>query len=299
MTDARLVQSTADTLVESNPGRRLIQSHADVLVGQSKPPHRLIQVHADVLVPPPLFLPPTVGYPSTLIGNGLGFWFDADMDPGSNGDAVSKIASGDGARHDATATTAVTVATASTPIGGKSFRLQNGVINMVSAAALGLIVSTVAQAGEMWLVVKSDGGAGPTAWEFGTDGSSSHYTYSGSVYDDFGNTVRRSFTPTIDPTSAFRLYRVGVKTDNTWFADINNVNQATIAGVTKAWQATPVLAGSFGGNMAGGVIIAGRTLNSTESSYMIDYFNTKYGLTVSGGVAPPPAFYPDAFGYPV
>lgn len=143
---------------------------------------------------------------------------------------------------------------------------------------------------EMWIVLKTSGGSGPAAWLYGNSGQSSHYTYSGSVYDDFGATSRQSFVPTLDP-SQWRLYRVAV-VGTSWKAWIDNVQQLS-ATVTKSWitgNQTQLLR-NFSGSVAE-ILVVRRGLTDPEVADLITYFNRTHGLTVAGGSsAPTPPTY--------
>jgi hypothetical protein len=205
--------------------------------------------------------------PSTLSNKAL--WLRA-KDLGSGGTSVATWPDQSGQTHDGTAAgTAPTVADTSTPLGGKSVRFAgSGYFN------LGSVVSSPA-AGELWIVVKSDGVTGPSSWEFGADsGQQSHYPYSGAVYDDAITNSRQSFTPTV-PVTSWRIYRV-TNDGSQWVASLDGQTQRTINGLPVAWPATFLLGTSSGGaNFQGNIAeVLVRTSVSTaqESSDLLNYF---------------------------
>lgn len=145
----------------------------------------------------------------------------------------------------------------------------------VSATSVGLSqmdyvgqpVSTLvgSGAGEVWLVVRSDGGNNGSWGRMGTAGSQSHYPYAGWVYDDFGHSTRREFNPTMSITSTFRVLRFSVSSAGAWSAHLDNVQQLTASGVTASWPAR-FLIGHGGGTAFAGNIAAIVTMNDSLTS---------------------------------
>jgi len=305
-TATRLAEEYAETLTLQTVQTRLVEEYAETLSTYTAPSasllleqYALIAYGGTGAVAPAALLEEYAQYAARWAPAGpsstLGFpaslnpvmWIRAIDTSGTDGSSVTgTLLSQESAHNDVTITSGLTLRLNATYNGGRAWNMTSGAATMKSAATMGLTVAGTPQYGEMWMVVKTNGGSGPTSWEFGTDGATSHYTFSGSVYDDFGNNTRRSFSPTVDP-AAWRVYRIRTTSSNQWIADLDNINQATISGVTKAWNgaaAIPLL-GSFSGQIAEVILFANRTLTSDEVGYMYGYLNAQHGLSVSGGVA--------------
>jgi hypothetical protein len=138
-------------------------------------------------------------------------------------------------------------------------------------------VSLLGAACEIWRVIKSNDTSG-TAALLGSSGSSSHYTFSGTVYDDTFALSRQSFTPSPAVTS-WRIYRV-YSNAGTWKADLDNTNQATATSKPLTMDPNPKLIVSWTGDIAE-VLVRDRISTTQEVTDLIAYFNTEHGLTVT------------------
>ena len=138
--------------------------------------------------------------------------------------------------------------------------------------------------GEMWVVVKSNTTSG-SAWGFGTSGSQSHFTFSGTVYTDFGNTVRRSYTPTVTVAATWRLLRTYIDGSGNVAEYLDNALQLSASGATKSWRPHPLLLEAWTGDVAE-VLIRNTVSTSGEVADLILYFNTEHGMSVPGGTVP-------------
>lgn len=147
--------------------------------------------------------------------------------------------------------------------------------------------SLVAGAASIWIVVKSNSTSGQF-WQLGASGQQSHYSFSGTVYDDFGTTTRDTFTPTMSISSAYRIVHVTVSTSGEKIWKIDNVVQARWTGRTLGSFMNALLANGWSGDI---VEVLGRTTVDTadEERSMTDYFNTEHGLSVSLSVQYPVA----------
>ncbi len=128
--------------------------------------------------------------------------------------------------------------------------------------------------GELWVFLKRDT-ANSTAWRLGTSGQSSHYDFGGSIYDDTGSTVRRSFTPSVAITS-WRTYRVRVEGTN-WTAYLDGSAQSgSSSSSTKAWQTSaPSPFVGFSGWIAEWMLVDHAT-DSTEQATINAWFAANY-----------------------
>jgi hypothetical protein len=138
-------------------------------------------------------------------------------------------------------------------------------------------VSLLGAAKEIWRILKSNDTSG-TAALLGSSGSSSHYTFSGTVYDDAFALSRQSFTPSVAVTS-WRIYRV-YNNAGTWKADLDNTNQSTATSKPLTMDPNPKLIVSWTGDIAE-VLVRDRISDSTETANLIAYFNAEHGLTVT------------------
>jgi hypothetical protein len=231
--------------------------------------------------------------PTILSGKRL--WLRAKDNTGANGSAVTSWADKSGLANNATATgTTPTVATATTPNGGRSVAFGGAgyytFANFMSGAT----------AGEAWVVIKSTA-TQAAHWAFGADGFSneSHYPYNGVIYESFGqaNNGLRSTWTTPYPLNVFRLYRVRETAAGGYTLWLDDQSMVDGTAKTVAWCSTPQLGAGrnssgvdlkLTGNIAE-IIIFDRVTTSTEVGWLIDYFNTEHGLTVPGGVPWAPA----------
>jgi predicted secreted protein len=142
----------------------------------------------------------------------------------------------------------------------------------------GATLYTLPSVGETWIVIKSNDTTG-TAWKMGSSGNSSHFTFSGTVYDDSYTSTRQSFTPSPTVAGAWRLYRVKNTAAGAWQAWVDNTSQLS-ATSTFGRQARPLLAGGWTGDIAE-VLMRSQVSTTQEVTDLITYFNTEHGLTVT------------------
>lgn len=132
--------------------------------------------------------------------------------------------------------------------------------------------------GEMWMVVKSNTTNG-NAWSFGTSGSQSHYSWSGSIYDDFGRSSRSGPVTPPGGVTTFRLYRVVAESYAQSLILDNTVLLSSTAG-SLAWRNDPSLANNWSGDIAE-VLIRSQVSTLSESADLTTYFNSEHGLSVA------------------
>ena len=138
--------------------------------------------------------------------------------------------------------------------------------------------------GEMWMVVKSNTTNG-NAWSFGTSGSQSHFSWSGSIYEDFGRSVRAGpITPSTNIAASFNLYRVSAET-GAQLVTVNNSPPSVNSSGVLAWRNDPSLANAWTGDIAE-VLIRSQISTQAEATSLTTYFNTEHGLS-----APAPSFF--------
>lgn len=224
--------------------------------------------------------------PSTISGKRL--WLRAKDNAGANGSTVTSWTDQSGLGNNATGVSTPTVATSSTPNGGKSVAFANAgyftLPNIMSGAT----------EGEAWVVIKETTAVTQTAfWQMGTDTQESHYPYSGSVYEAFGigPGQRVSFTPTL-AVDSWRIYRVQ-SSGGSITAWLDNVRQISATGKTVSWTTAPTLGAGknsnivdmkFSGNIAE-IVVLDRTLNTADAADFTAYFNTEHGLTVASPIS--------------
>ena len=140
--------------------------------------------------------------------------------------------------------------------------------------------------GEVWLVYRliTDGGA---SFRWGASGSANHWTFGGGVYSDFGETVRRSYGPTMALTT-WRVVRLKTSFVGRHQEMVDNTQQLNVAGVAKAWSTAPLL---WGGGGAAEIAEAFMTpeLTGAQVGAVYDYLNTEHGLSVKGSFPMPTA----------
>lgn len=137
-------------------------------------------------------------------------------------------------------------------------------------------------AAELWMVVKSGDTSGQN-WQLGNSGQTSHFTFSGTVYETSFVTARQSFTPSPTVAGAWRLYRLRLTSSGAYQAWIDNTSQMSTTGLTFAPALAPTLANSWTGQYAEALIIdtADGALTTTDVNNLIAYFNSEHGLTVT------------------
>lgn len=157
------------------------------------------------------------------------------------------------------------------------------------------------QGGELWILaqlVTDNGGA----WVFGSSGSDNHFTYQGSVYNDFGNATRRTYTPTLPLMSTWRLIRVQITKAGVVSDFIDNIQQQRVTGVPVKWGATAKLSSYWQGRFAEALLVPGGT-TFAQKQQLTDYYNGVYNLNITApspsvddAAEPPPAGNPGFWG---
>lgn len=104
-------------------------------------------------------------------------------------------------------------------------------------------------AGEIFVAVRNKDTTNRQLWDIGTNTDQSHYPFSGIVYDDFGSTTRRSFTPSQVLTD-WHIYNVSSQT-NEWIARHGTASpletKASVTTNTVGFKATGVKIGGTAG----------------------------------------------------
>jgi hypothetical protein len=147
------------------------------------------------------------------------------------------------------------------------------------------VANVANQGAELWLLVQlvvSDGGA----WVFGSSGQDNHFTYQGSVYNDFGNALRRSYVPTLTMLANWRLLRLQITRAGVISDYFDNVQQQRVTGVTPKWGTTAKLSGYWNGRFAEALLIPNGTTYA-QKQMLTTYYNSTYGLSVPAPTASP------------
>jgi hypothetical protein len=147
------------------------------------------------------------------------------------------------------------------------------------------VANVANQGAELWLLVQlvvSDGGA----WAFGSSGQDNHFTYQGSVYNDFGNAVRRSYVPTLTMLANWRLLRLQITRAGVISDYFDNVEQQRVTGVTPKWGTTAKLSAYWNGRFAEALLIPNGTTYA-QKQMLTTYYNSTYGLSVPAPTASP------------
>lgn len=143
-------------------------------------------------------------------------------------------------------------------------------------------------AGELWMVVKVDTGAfNLGSWKFGTSAGDNWAMRLSTMYDDFGGATQRTYSPSPDPSSAFRLIRAKIDSGGAlqiWINGTSNLSVAT--GVAPLWALNPKIAGSAIFKVAE-VLVRDTVSTSGEVIALTDYFNAEHGIAAAGGTPPP------------
>jgi hypothetical protein len=133
--------------------------------------------------------------------------------------------------------------------------------------------------GEFWIKVKSSLSSGNNngCFQMGSSGQSSHYGYSGLIYEDCGRTSRPNFVPSLT-LNAWRTYRVRVSS-TAWSAYLNGALQSTtgLTAADRSWPNAIRIGGSSNGTFSGLVAAAlasDHLLSSTEEASVAAYFNS-------------------------
>ena len=155
--------------------------------------------------------------------------------------------------------------------GGNEARFVELSLTGVASAA------AVAGPAEFWAVIKSNDTSGN--WmHMGVGGAQNHYTFSGTVYEDFGATVRDSFAPTMSVSSTYRLLRITMNSSGTKTWELDGVSQGSVTGRTLNWQQGPMsLANSWSGDYAE-VLVRDRLSTTDERTALMAYFKAEHGL---------------------
>jgi hypothetical protein len=215
--------------------------------------------------------------------SGLLAWYSAEAETGYSDGAVLVTQWTDRSGNNNHAT--VHTVGASVPVwqsttgsgGGPSIRTASGGYLKLPSGIL-----TGASAGEVMMMVKGDDPASGTnqgSWQFGTDAANNHYAYSGTVYDNFGAGLRRSFTPSVS-LNAWRRLNIW-SAFNDWAYSLDGTAQLTSGSNTVAWKTQPHIGNgnqtpgtatydTFEGNF--GVIgLYNRKLTTTERSDLVTW----------------------------
>lgn len=135
---------------------------------------------------------------------------------------------------------------------------------------------------EAFLVLKSNGG-NPGLWTTGTSGSSSHWPFSGSIYDDFGRGGRFGpITPATDPLT-WSLYNPSSES-GAWVARQDGSTIHSSGSNTPSFPSSPRLGNSVSATFNGEVaelILFDHVLASADRDTVETYIADKYGLTIA------------------
>ncbi len=226
----------------------------------------------------PLFSPTQIA--------GLKLWLKADALVLNDADPVTTWADASASGNDATQTTAANKPTyRSNVVNGKPAVRFDGANDFLQFADVFSLLS----AGEIFIVVKIDadppGAAAQTGlWTLGSDTQNTHFPFTdGTIYDQFGTTVRKA---TADPTpllTSFRLYNVSSASGN-WTSRLNSSQIFTTATNTVGFTTAPVLGAGVGGATyfldgdIAEVILYDAALSSGNRANVESYLNSKYAL---------------------
>lgn len=161
-----------------------------------------------------------------------------------------------------------------TSVAGASYaRIRDITITGASIMTIGMPATGD---GEMWVMVKGVNVAGNGSWATGIV-TNNHYAFSGTVYEGTGSNTRRSFTPSMSLTSAFRRYRVAASGTD-WNAYLDAIVQATATGNTKSWYSDNMILGKSPGageyyldSLVAEFMLFPRALTSTEATNLDNY----------------------------
>ena len=142
-------------------------------------------------------------------------------------------------------------------------------------------------AGEYWIVAKVDTGAfNLGSWKFGTSVGDNWAMRLSTMYDDFGGATQRTYSPSPDPSSAYRLIRARIDTSGNLQYWIDNTSQLSVATATApVWSLNPKIAGAAILRIAE-VFVRDTLSTPAEAAALTYYFNTEHGLTVPGARDP-------------
>lgn len=146
----------------------------------------------------------------------------------------------------------------------------SNLVGIVKISLTGADVNgTMASSAEIWLVLKSTalGSRYPIYTPYSSD---CRYPFTdGSIYTSIGSAARIIYTPTLDPTSAYRIYRIthAGNGTNTRKEYLDGVLQNTSNGTALTWVRRLVIgANATNGNITDADIAAVVMFNSTLSS---------------------------------
>jgi hypothetical protein len=208
--------------------------------------------------------------------SGLWMWLKADAIVGlSDGDPVTTWEDSGTGDHDATSSgsnrpTYQTAELNSLPV----VRFTNAAVSFLNLEDMSGLTE-----GEMFIVFKNttdppSAGTG-RVYDIGSSADVSHHPFTdGSVYDDFGTTVRKSCGNPATSLASFVTYNVWSAT-NDWAAEINGSAFFSTGTNTVGFAASPVLGVAFEGDIAE-IIVYDHKVSGTVRGNVRGYLQTKY-----------------------
>lgn len=232
--------------------------------------------------------------PSVL--SGLQYWFKADSLTGlSNNDPVAAMTDFSGNSRNFTATTSPDTRGLfkTNQINGLpaiQFTHDGNSATTTNTTYSGPNFLAAYTEGEVFVVIKAANDPAANSlvgsWaNWGTDFNVVHYPFTdGTIYDDFGASVRKNTGNPATNLASWNLYNVSSKAGS-WVNRINGTQFYSTATNTVAWNTAPYFGGNaatdqdvgFDGHIAE-VIFYNRVLNSSERSNVRNYINSKYGV---------------------
>ncbi len=225
---------------------------------------------------------------------GLYVWLEADAITGvSDGDRVASWGDLSGLSHTPTATGSVRPwyrATAG-PGGLPVVEFSPDADPVANALTFPAATFNGLGAAEVFCVLKlaeDPPSRGQGLWHFGTSGLATHYTYAGTIYDDFGSTGRLTVG---DPAASLTSWQVyGVSTSSAgWDSRVSGTPMYTTGTNVVGWVDPAHLganysAGSFGYHFRGWMamfLVYDHVLTTGDRTIVHTYINSKYGVTIA------------------
>lgn len=218
---------------------------------------------------------------------GLRLWLKADALSLANNDPVATWPDSSGNGNDATATGTVRPTYKTNQINSTlpAVFFDGTAPNYLTFADNAFSSFTAA---EIFIVVKiladpPPSGATSGIWKLYPDDGTTHYPFTdGTIYDQFGSTVRKTVGNPGPTLAAWRLYEVRSVT-NDWQCYLDGASLFSTATNTVGFPVSARIGDgdsiSLNGYIAE-VCMFNKGLNSTERQQMWDYIESKYGITL-------------------
>lgn len=259
---------------------------------------------AHILGPLTLSRPPAgspgVGSPVPSDVTGLYVWLEADAISGvSDGDRVASWGDLSGLGHTPTATGSprpwyrahggpVTLAV---PAGLPAVEFSPDDATGPNALTFPSGVFTGLGAAEVFCVLKlgeDPPSRGQGLWHFGASGLASHYTFAGTIYDDFGSAGRYTVG---DPSASLTDWQVyGVSASSAgWDSRVSGTSMYSTGTNTVSWVDPAHLganysSGAFGYHFRGWMymfLVFDHILTTGDRTIIHNYINSKTGVTIA------------------